>query len=499
MKKKKYLYKMRPCGSKTRAKDRYTRAELVDLAKKNGIPNISSKSMDELCELLKLTSQHKKQIITTNTDGCFIDPNRACNKSSKNPNKYRLPELKTIWKKECKKLPEFKSEKPTTIDAYCSLMKNRYARIHFTALDGIPEKFRIVLTNWFSKLKRSTLKKKKVPISIKFKYLSLNICSQDSKNILMKLEEIADYKIVEQSLKVICPLFEPFDSHKAFTTPSYLYNKNVHQFPSEFLKRQNEYIMSLDSFDRYRVLGYTYAGDKMVNQFLLGNMEIDKIIDQRFVFLFKNNYLFPLAVDFFLMFLKFKNTTPNFNSWNSSIFNGGLGFTTDEISYLQNFYDNNLTDAFPYIPIIDLLAQYGKRMKLSIWEYVIKQYINELSRIINEAPEAPPEGFRVYRGVKETGFLNIEARRNIFVNKTFMSTSLDLCTALKSSFVSTWTGCCLFAIQVLPKTKCLFIGPISYFKEQEILFAPDKHLFMIESKKKSVNSEFDVISFSIVN
>lgn len=47
------INKSRPCDSKNRNKNRYTRKELDDIAKLNGIQGYKSKNMDELCNILK--------------------------------------------------------------------------------------------------------------------------------------------------------------------------------------------------------------------------------------------------------------------------------------------------------------------------------------------------------------------------------------------------------------------------------------------------------------
>jgi len=44
----------RPCNSRSRQANRWTRTELEKLAKQNGIAHISKKNMDQLCRELKL-------------------------------------------------------------------------------------------------------------------------------------------------------------------------------------------------------------------------------------------------------------------------------------------------------------------------------------------------------------------------------------------------------------------------------------------------------------
>lgn len=47
----------RPCVSTSRDPNRYTRKELVDIAKLLGIPNVSKKNMKTLCHDIKIMQQ----------------------------------------------------------------------------------------------------------------------------------------------------------------------------------------------------------------------------------------------------------------------------------------------------------------------------------------------------------------------------------------------------------------------------------------------------------
>ena len=149
--------------------------------------------------------------------------------------------------------------------------------------------------------------------------------------------------------------------------------------------------------------------------------------------------------------------------------------------------------------MIQLVAKFGIDMRTSFWQEMIESYIQHLTRIILDAPATPAMGLTVYRGVKESDFIDIDPKKNVFVNRPFMSTTINLCTALGTSFVNVNTHCCLFVLQVLPKCKCLFLGSLSYFQEMEFLFPPGSQLYLTRSLRKSVNAPYSTLHFAIVN
>jgi hypothetical protein len=79
-------------------------------------------------------------------------------------------------------------------------------------------------------------------------------------------------------------------------------------------------------------------------------------------------------------------------------------------------------------------------------------------------------------------------KNNVFLNETFMSTRVGL------KFVNIFSNCCLFSLQVLPGSRCLFVGSLSYFpQEMEVLFAPGRQLFVTKNQFKASSHEAGVI------
>ena len=116
--------KSRPCGSKTRAKNRYTRDELEIMAKECGIEKYKTKTMDVLC--YEIGSQKEKSIKGKSPKSvkgkspksvnktCNFDVSRPCGSKVKGKNKYNRAELEKVAL-SC----GFKGVKSKTMDVLC--------------------------------------------------------------------------------------------------------------------------------------------------------------------------------------------------------------------------------------------------------------------------------------------------------------------------------------------------------------------------------------------
>ena len=245
--------------------------------------------------------------------------------------------------------------------------------------------------------------------------------------------------------------------------------------------------------------GYTYAGDKIVNTFLLGNFRKEHVVSTTFQTTYLNQYLFPLALEF-LFFLRI---IKNDDTFGHDVFGDVDTIMTSQkkdevIAYFHHIKSSShFRDA--YMIIVIMLTSYGVLMKDSVWTTVVESYIYHLTRIIRNAPRVPKDGMTVYRGVREHNFVRADPKKNTFLNQPFLSTTFDMCKALKTPFFNIATNCCLFVIFVLPKTHCLFVTPISYFSESELLFPPASQLFITRSIEKAPNAPYFVMHFALLN
>jgi hypothetical protein len=282
-----------------------------------------------------------------------------------------------------------------------------------------------------------------------------------------------------------------FDSQRAKSDPTYLYNRNVDKFPREWIRQQKDYTFSLSWRNKIRLLCYTHGGDVMINSFILGTFNSDTIVRDVNSYTY-NNKIFPLALDMYLHTRRF-STLDEWLAYGVCKDTGVL-----DVALLETFFDQVHNDTFEnvYYHLLGFLTQFGKHISDKMWYTWTAEYLLHLNHIFNDAPPAPPQGFYTYRGVKNTDFVKANSK-NIFVNETFMSTSMDLTAALR--FKSTGP-CCLFSIQVLPGSKCLLPACLSYYNtEMEILFPPGRQLFITKRQFMASNAPVLVTRFSLMN
>eukprot|EP00899_Mesostigma_viride_P026392 jgi/Mesvir1/6938/Mv09091-RA.1 len=137
--------------------------------------------------------------------------------------------------------------------------------------------------------------------------------------------------------------------------------------------------------------------------------------------------------------------------------------------------DERLTD------ILFLLSKWVcKYLHLNfILNYVLKTYKEEMFRILQEAPAVNRE-MVVYRGVTDDYYMHTRGRKNVYLNETPISVSLNPTVAidfLYNKYMSAgWGGrvgnCCLKVIRVMPGTPALAMWPIIGGQQAEILLPP---------------------------
>ena len=489
----------KPCGKKYRSKERYTRAQLIALGKHFSIPGYMKMDMDELCAALRLRENHKQPQPQPSPPQpqtkCLIDTKRPCAGNSLSKNRYKLSELKELWKKECKELPEFWGKKPTKVDEYCSLLKQRYSEVmKFVPLKQVPQKVLSTLKRWLNKFSTGDI------LSPNQQSFTVDVCKiipfEDATTTITELCK-PHPRTFQKSfiLHRIPPNLEhlplPFDILRARTDPLYVYNRNVGQFPVAWVKSQNEYILNLPWKNKIRLLTYTHAGDKMANSFILGTFRAAELANTKFTLSFRTK-IFPLALDMYLHTRRF-STLQEWLDFN--VFATPPTVTTESTAKI--FFETVKTESFAdaYDTILVCLDDLAKKFDDKMWYLWAGEYILHLHRIFNNAPPVPKEGLYTYRGVKTTDFVSSNSK-NVFVNETFLSTSPDLEAAIKFKA----GRCCLFSIQVLPGAKCLFPGALTYYSnELELLFAPGRQLFIVKNQFMASNTPVLVTRFSLMN
>jgi hypothetical protein len=213
----------------------------------------------------------------------------------------------------------------------------------------------------------------------------------------------------------------------------------------EWIKKQNEYISNLSKRDILICTAYTYAGDKFVNNFINGTLDLNvlrqsltktnpPVYHQYYEWL---NYLYPMFVQ--ISDVYFNDGVYNYQRYLHCL---ELALTTD----------------------------------IPTWTSIINKYITDYHRIISNAPPLLNPGI-VWRGVKS----RYMAQRSMYITNRFLSTTYNLETA--ENFMGEYTDeparCCLHKIILPAGSRVLCMSSFSYVPyEYEIVLNIYSHFLV---------------------
>jgi hypothetical protein len=250
---------------------------------------------------------------------------------------------------------------------------------------------------------------------------------------------------------------------------NHLLYKNPTMIDLDWIKELNAYIVGLPIRDVYTLHGYTYHGDVIVNNFLMGTIDFRQTIERIEVGVFKNQF-FPL---FFQCLELMKNPT-SFHV--TDLVKKHLKFFKSKTSPGAKY--NNFLDIAPHLKYDDF------------WKPAIELYINDLDRIIANAPPLK-KPMTVYRGITKDYFL--EGKKGfLYKSNTFVSTSLSLDSAL--TFKNDKDSCCLKRITLLPGTRTMMMSGVSKYEyESEFLLGRSSKFYITKERIKLYKTPSDKI------
>lgn len=525
----------RPCDSKNRKKNRYTKEELLKLASelKNAPSDLKKLTIDALCELLRGQTKQPTKKTTVSRSSCSLDESRPCDSKSRKPTRYKKEELVSIWNSSCSNLS---NEKPKTIDQYCNAIKKlktietvqqrKTPPIQEHKIKSQPvSQLAQVSRNKISRfLKKAVVLKKKHGLPYSFhKMLDMKMFpayipiphrppKTVGKNLLTLLSKIERNKLRpndETTLHIDFHCNEPKlrlknDPDADTKDPMALFNRNltVSDFKSNqhWIEKQTEYIQNLGWVQKLVLLGYTYGGDKMVNQKLLKfRIDPESIIPTATKDSTDSPYsrylhccVFPLAVFLYLDVKKSKTPEDLVRSYQRF----SKTFDTPLRKIWNKIHSKSFTHS--YGDILVFFQVHRSIIPSAILSDYIDRFEKELKDIIRNAPKTEVQ-FWVYRGIQGKAFVRVgSSKRYVFHNELFMSTSLSLC---KSAFFKDRdTPCCIQQILVPKGCSCIFISLLSAFPtEKELLFAPGAYMYPLTDDFMASNTRVETRKFLIAN
>ena len=252
---------------------------------------------------------------------------------------------------------------------------------------------------------------------------------------------------------------------------------------TDWLHKQKEYIYNLSKYDIFTLKGYTHYGDIWVNSFLRDVLDYNLLRN-------KNKEFFD-SVFYFPVFFQLERLVSTFISKQNklgiySIFSVSpdtrvkmYTSTSKNIPYSGKLqvYINLIIHKYISLSLSDkyiILISLWNYMHNDIYKYVIKQYYEDIVRIIAKSPTLT-KNMKVYRGVRDDYYLR-GAKDSIYKNIGFVSTSLDVEKAQSFQHMDYENDtkhngyCCIKVIKLLKGTKALLMMPVSqYGDEKEVL------------------------------
>lgn len=255
--------------------------------------------------------------------------------------------------------------------------------------------------------------------------------------------------------------------------------------------KMNNYIINLSTRDIYTMIGYTFYGDIISNNYLRKNLNEAIFYTDLATY---DKWWFT----FYPLFFQAKDEIESLKEPFNSILNNKKDEKvkiTKNINNQVNFTVNtslvgertvteiiNLLKTLPNLKPSDfyfVLYFIGKYLSFTdFWQHVIIRYIKDLDNIIQNAPPLT-KPLIVYRGVRNDYYLKGK-EGHVYTTNSFVSTSVNLASAMKFADPT----CCFKRITLLPGSRTLLLAGISKFiNEVEFLLGTSAKFYITKEKR----------------
>lgn len=247
-----------------------------------------------------------------------------------------------------------------------------------------------------------------------------------------------------------------------------LFYKNF-EIPEDWVISTNKYLQSLNTDDKFTILGYSYHSFDFINAYLRGKMDQTKLKSLIRNHTYNSQYIFPFFIQVHRLLSlveipeKEQQTKIRIKSETKTL-----------LTWLNNVQKMDKSEAYP------ILLHIQEYFPYSFWIDVMNLFTLDLKRIIDKSPPVT-KTLTIYRGVKDDYFLN-GSKDKYYKNNTFVSCSLNPYHSLK--YVP--QTCCLKRISILPGSRALLIAGLSHYKEYEVVLNVDSIFYIHQKKKHSV-------------
>lgn len=251
----------------------------------------------------------------------------------------------------------------------------------------------------------------------------------------------------------------------------------------EWLQKQHEYIMSLDTEQIFNMYGYTHNGDVFVNNHLRGTFSKEKF---EAYLMGLNSQSPPTYFPLFFPCLRF------FSSSMFDIHHIDKYFDDHSphfVATLRSIRDANVKNKEKYKKLIRIV----KYLKMECWSYILQIYCESLDSIIKNAPTTTRQMY-VYRGVQSDFYLKDykQTSERQFTTQGFVSTSSSINIAYNFTTLNNYVTvdpiydkprvndhCCFMRILVPARTRLVLISGVSQYRHEAEFLMGSNTLFYI--------------------
>lgn len=255
----------------------------------------------------------------------------------------------------------------------------------------------------------------------------------------------------------------------------------------DWIRDQCDYLKSLPLYDLVTVRNYTVHGDVLANSMM--RRAFDGYVGEL-------QALEPQLLTYF------HTITP------SECSDIGDPDVMEAIKLSKNFSSGMLAlnDKIKLVGKIRIVAA-SEKIQPSFFRRIIKIFINDLQRVIMNAPPVP-KGAILYRGVKSP-FYQLKSKKGVYKNEGFVSTSLSIDSAARflerspvfktSKYSNDSSGghrrvggmkqeptCCMQRLNVRAGTRALVMFPVSNFPWEIEVLLPTGTTFLLHNGRKTM-------------
>lgn len=241
---------------------------------------------------------------------------------------------------------------------------------------------------------------------------------------------------------------------------------------SKWLESQDKYVMKLKKEQLFDLYGYSFDGDRFVNNYLRGTFNVEHFIQYLQTFDSTSSRYFALFFPALRVLQRF-GTMPEMVRL--------IFHKTPTDTDIEEVHDILISET-NVIKYKKLIALAPKLSFERFWTSVLEDYVEALEDIIRNAPPCK-DTMVIYRGVDSDYFLTDFMKNHtdrIHIAKSFVSTSSSV--SIANQFVNYDKKCCFIRLYIPAGTRMVMMIGVSRFQESEFLLGHKSQFYITKAR-----------------